>query len=368
MSFFDEADEPTVAPRTTQRRRRPSGTGRRPPGDQQSIRVRRAIAAVVILIAIILVVLGVHSCQISQRNSSLKDYADNVSSLENQSVTTGKQLFQQLSAGGGANNATTLNNQLNDTAVTANKQLQQAQNMNVPDEMKPTQQNLLLTLQMRHDAIMNIAGNIEQALGTTTNKDAVNTIAAEMARLYASDVVYKDYTVPLMIGALKNAGIGVGGTNGVPISAGQFVPDLSWLTPTFVASKLGAQAPATSSGKVAPGLHGHSLDSVDVNGTTLQTGSTNTLPASPPTVFTFHFTNGGTNNETNVKLRVTVSGTNVSGQTIVPQTTAGQSSTANVTLNASPPAGSYTVTATVEPVPGEKNIANNTLTFPVTYQ
>ena len=36
--------------------------------------------------------------------------------------------------------------------------------------------------------------------------------------------------------------------------------------------------------------------------------------------------------------------------------------------SSSPPAGSYTVTATVEPVPGEKNTANNTLTFPVTFQ
>jgi hypothetical protein len=39
-----------------------------------------------------------------------------------------------------------------------------------------------------------------------------------------------------------------------------------------------------------------------------------------------------------------------------------------VTLGASPPKGSYNVTAEIVPVPGEKNIANNSLTFPVTFQ
>ncbi len=42
LSFFDEADEPPAAPRTSTRSRRPSGSGRRPPGgDQQSIQTRR---------------------------------------------------------------------------------------------------------------------------------------------------------------------------------------------------------------------------------------------------------------------------------------------------------------------------------------
>jgi hypothetical protein len=173
-----------------------------------------------------------------------------------------------------------------------------------------------------------------------------------------------------MIGALKNAGIAVGGTNGVPIESAQFFPDIGWLDPTTVAQRLGAQTPSTSggAGKVTPGPHGHSLDSVSVGGTTLQTGTTNTLPASPPPTFTFHFTNSGASTEHNVILKVTIGGTNLSSQTTVAQTTAGQSTTGQVALSSSPPAGTYTVTATVEPVPGEKNTSNNTQTYQVTFQ
>jgi hypothetical protein len=326
------------------------------------------VAAAAIVIVLILIVLGVHSCQVSARNSSLKDYANNVSSLIQESNQTGTQFFAQLSGGGGASNVTTLQNQINETRVNADTQLSRARSLDVPDEMKPAQQNFLLTLQMRRDGIAQTAANIQQALGNSTNKDAINTIAAEMARFYASDVTYKDYTAPLIASALHAVGIAVGGVNGVTIAGGQFLHDLGWLTPAFVAAKLGAQLPASSGGKPAPGLHGHSLTSVSVGGTTLQTGSTNTIPARPPPAFTLNFTNGGQNTEHNVVCKVTVSGTNVSGQTVVPQTTAGQQATCQVTLSSSPPTGTATVTATVGPVPGEKNTSNNSLSFPVTVQ
>jgi hypothetical protein len=364
LSFFDEADEPEVTPRTAPRSRRPSGTGRRPPSDQQAILVRRAIAAGVLLVVVILIVVGVHSCQVSARNSSLHDYANGVSSLITESNQTGAQLFNALNHAGAANNPTQVYNSILDTSVPASNQVKKARAFNVPDEMKAAQQWLLLTMQMRADGIGKIASNIQQALGTTTSKDAVNTIAAEMARLYSSDVVYKDYMLPQMIGGLKSAGISL---EGVPIQKGQFVPDVQWVQPAFVASKLGAST-TSSSGTPAPGVHGHSLDSVSVGGTTLQTGSTNTLPANPPPTFTFHYTNGGDNDERNVAMSVSLSGSSVTGQTVVPLTSKGQSGTADVKLNSSPPAGNYTLTAKIATVPGEKNSSNNTLTFPVTFQ
>jgi hypothetical protein len=321
---------------------------------------------VALLIILILIVLGVHSCQISQRNSALKDYTNHVSALIQQSDQTGKGLFTLLSSGA-RSNVSNLQNSIDEARVNADSQLAQARGLSVPDEMRAAQTNLVLTLQMRRDGIANIATEIQPALGTSTSKDAVTAIAGEMARFYASDVVYKDYTTPLVAGALHGAGIAVGGANGQTIEVGQFLTDLGWLSPAFVATKLGAKVP-TSNAKPTPGLHGHSLDSVSVGATTLQTGSTNTITASPAPTFTLHFTNGGNNTETNVVCKVSVSGTSVSGQTVVPQTTAGQATSCQVPLSSSPSPGTDTVKATVEPVPGEKNTSNNTLTFTVTFQ
>jgi hypothetical protein len=188
-----------------------------------------------------------------------------------------------------------------------------------------------------------------------------------MARFYASDAVYKDYALPQIVSALHSAGIAVGGSNGQPLENGQFLPSLDWLTPSFIANRLHTTV-TTASANCAPStLRGHSLNSVSVGGTTLQPGSTNTVPASPPPAFTLTIGTGNMT-ENNVTLKVTLSGSSISGQTVLPQTPANQTATGQVTLNGSPPPGNYTVTAQVVPVPCEKNTANNTLTFPVTVQ
>jgi hypothetical protein len=367
LSFFDEVDEPPTSPRP----RRPSGTGggRRPPTDQQAIAVRRAVAGGGVLVALIVIVLGVHSCQVSSRNSSLRDYTNNVSSLMQESDNTGSSFFGLLSGASSAGSATSLQNQINNASSSATSTLNKAQNLDVPDQVKTAQQNVLLALTMRRDGMSGIAKLVQNALGPSTSSDAINKIAAQMALFYASDAVYKDYAAPQIVGALHAAGITVG-PSGESLDPGQFLPDLGWLTPSFIATKLGTGSSSTpsSSGPITPGTHGHSLNSVSVAGVTLQTGSTNAIPASPPPTFDLNYTNGGQNNETNVSLKVSVSGTSISGQATQPSTTAGQTYDTKVTLKSSPPPGPYTVTATVQPVPGEKNTANNTLSYEVTFQ
>ena len=331
------------------------------------MQTRRAIALGVILVLLILIVVGIKSCQNSAHQSALRSYNENVASIIQQSDGTGANLFSILSKGGGSSNAAALQTQINQAGADAGNQLTKAQGLDVPDEMRAAQADLLRALQMRHDGIGDVGSNIQQALGTSTNRDALSAIAADMARFYASDVLYTDYTAPEIAAALHGAGISVGGQNGEIIAAGQFLPSLSWLTPGYIAGRIGAHAPATPGGKPAPGLHGHSLDSVSVNGTTLQSGSTNSIPRSPAPAFTVHFTNSGTNIESNVVVKVVVNGTSAQGQTVVPQTTPGQSGSAQVTLSSLPPAGTYTLTATVQPVPGEKNTANNSQSYPVTF-
>jgi hypothetical protein len=326
------------------------------------------VAAGGLLVVIILIALGVHSCQVSAANSALKDYTNNVSSLISQSNGDGRRLFTVLSNGAGSSSAIALQNSINATRGNADTILAEAQHLSAPDAVKTADQNLLLALQMRVDGITNIGRQIQPALGTSASQSAINAIAAETARFYASDVLYKDYTATEIVSALHAAGIDVGGTNGETINSGQFVPDVQWLLPSFIATELHVTVPGVPSGKIAPGLHGHSLDSVSVAGTTLQTGSTNTIPAKPAPQFTLNFTNGGTNTETNVVCKVTVTGASASGQKIVAQTSAGQHATCQVTLTSSPAPGTYTVVATVEKVPGEKNLSNNSLSFPVTFQ
>jgi len=321
------------------------------------------------LVVVILVALGVHSCQVSARNGALKDYTNSVSSLVQRSASTGTNLFHILGSGASASSAASLQNQINQARSDAAGELSTARGLSVPDETRGAQSDVVLAMRMRVDGITTIASEIQPALGTSTSKDAVSAIAAAMARFYASDVLYKLYAAPAIAGALHGAGIAVGDPNGQPISGRQFVPDVRWMEPIYIAGKLHVSLSGGSGhGKATPGLHGHKLNSVSVAGTTLQTASSNTLTASPAPTLTLNYSNGGNTNESNVICKVTVTGTSVSGQTTIPQTTAGQDGTCTVTLSSSPSTGTQTMVATIEPVPGEKNTANNSLSFPVTFQ
>jgi hypothetical protein len=320
------------------------------------------VAIVIVIIVVVVVALLVHSCQVSATNSALQDYTNSVSSLNQQSAGNGRQLFTQLAEAPGSGNISA-QNEINQVLTAEKKVYSKAQQASVPDQVKTGNASFLQALKMRVDGTANIAREIQSVLSSSATSAAVNALARETARLYASDVIYKDYALPEIYGALHAAG-----TRFSPINGDQFVPNVLWMQPTFLAGELHVTVPGLQPTKPAPGLHGHSLTSMSVDGTTLQTGSTNTVPASPVPTFTLDFDNGGTNNETNVKCKVSINGSNVSGTATVPQTIAHKSATCQVKLNAAPPKGTQSVVATIESVPGEKNKSNNTITYTVTFQ
>ena len=324
--------------------------------------MRRAGAVGALLVIVLLIALGIHSCDVSSTNSALQNYTTQVSSLNARSTQTGSQLFTDLSRAASAGSPTAVQNQINEELHAAQAQLNEARNMSVPDQVKSGNSKFVLALQMRADGISNIANNIQPALGTSATQDEINKIAEQTARFYASDVLYKQYAAPEIAGAVNAAGVRFS-----PLNGGQFLPDVQWLTPSFIATTLHVPG-ASSSTKPAPGVHGHKLNSVSVSGTTLTPGGTATLPASPPPTFTLNFTNTGQNQETNIVCKVTVNGTGVTGQAIVPHDSPGQTSTCNVKLSAAPPTGTQTVVAQIERVPGEKSVLRNSQSFTITFQ
>lgn len=364
MSFFDEADAPRRAPRP----RRPAG-GRRPPNDQQALLVRRLIASAAIVVVVILIVLGVHGCLQDQHNQALKDYGRNVASLIGQSDSeVGKPLFALLS-GSSSKSPTELQNQVNQLRVVAAEQLKRAQHLDVPDQVKDAQHNFLLALKLRGDGVAQIAQLLQPALRPAGGRAAVLKIAGQMRAFDASEVVFTQEVDPLVVMALKDAGVGTGG-RGEPVPNTHFLPDLNWLNADYVAQQLGSASKSATSGKPAPGTHGHQLDSVSVGSTTLQSGSTNSIPRSPSPVFTVKFTNGGSNDETNVavKLKVTGAGQPIEVDKTVAKTYAGRQSSVQIPLTQLPAAGQQvTVTVSVAGVPGEKDFSNNTQTYPATF-
>ncbi|MGH2876457.1 MAG: hypothetical protein ACRDLV_09415 [Solirubrobacteraceae bacterium] len=308
---------------------------------------------------IVLIALGVHSCQVSASNSALQDYANSASSLISRSNANGTALFGELTPSG-ASSAFSVQHSVNQTLTSATDLLSQAKRQSVPGQMRTANGNLIWMLKMRSDGLAKLAHDIQPALGTSTNLATITAIAGDMAYFYASDLVYKGYVAPEIYAAMHSAGVRF-----APLPTGQFLADLSWLIPKSVAANLHVTVPGLAPAKLAPGSHGHHLLSVSVSGTTLQTGSPNTVSSRSPT-FELHFDNSGVNTETDVKCKVSVVGTSVAGTATVAETLPGKSYTCDVTLK-NAPAGTQNIDAQVEAVPGETVTSNNKLSYTVTF-
>jgi hypothetical protein len=379
LSFFDdvdEADEPVREPRSTPRRpqaapRRPRGrppgsTGRPPGGQNQQVQQRRLIAGGVLVVIVIVMVLLINGCEASQNTSSLKSYASNVYNLVQSSDTNGRNMFADLRSGEGKNDVDSLQQQVNAALSTAGANLRNTEGLSAPGAMATAQQNLVTVMRLRHDGIAQIAANIQDALSSTTSEDGVYALSQGTSELYASDVIYKTYVGTAIAGALHGDGLVVGGTDGIQINAGQIVPDLGWLQQNNIGEWIGATLPTKVANGPCANTCGHALASVSVGSTTLVSGVTNTIPASPAPVFQLTVTNSGQSTEYDVECKVDVAGDETATAT-VPKTAPGGTYTCTVPLKSPPTPGQYKVTAEVVPVTGETNTQNNSLNFSVTF-
>jgi len=347
--------------------------------DQQTLLVRRLIAAGAVVLVIVLMVVLVKGCVDNRREAALKDYNRSVRVLvEDSRSAVGRQFFEALS-GAASREPTQVQETLNQLRVVADEELEQAQRLDAPDAMSGAQGNLELVLSLRRDGVAQVADLIQTALGGTAGAGgAVDQIAGQMQAFNASDVVYSQRVAPLILKGLKDDGIaasydGTAGEQVLPYA--DFLPDgdLSWLSPDYVAGQLGASSSSGASrdGTPAPGLHGHQIDSVSVGDVALTPDSSNSLPATPPPTFTIAFTNGGENDESNVRVSVEITGGSspIRASTIVPSTIAGEQSTADVQMRSSPStAGPVTIEVTVEEVPGEETLDNNTASYTALFE
>lgn len=375
MSFFDEADEPRTTPRA---RRAPSGGGsRRPPADDQTLLVRRLVAAGAVVVVLVLMVMLVRGCVSSGREQALRDYNREVASLmqsSRQQVSVG--LFQALEGAAGQR-AEQVTETIAQLRAVAERDLDRARALESPDQAADAQHNLELLLSLRQDGVRVIADRIGQAIGTSASAEAaVESIAAQMQAFNASDVIYSQAVAPYIKRALEDNGIPAtysGETGETVLAYSDFLPNIGWMDPAVVGRALGtSSASADDSGDPAPGLHGHQIDSVSVGGTTLEPGGSATLPADPPPTFDVAFTNGGEHDEQNVRVTVEISGgggSPISAETVVPNTTAGEAATASVAFTEAPPTGGVAnIRVTIDAVPGEEGLDNNSQTYSALFE
>jgi hypothetical protein len=359
VSFFDEDDEPRTR---TPRPRRASGGD--VSADTQTIRVRQAVAAIGLIVVLLLLVFVVKGCRSSAKENALKDYNREVATIANGSSREVGTEFFRLLGQGGSESPQDLQTAISSFRVQANTQLKQAEGMSVPDEMRGAHQSLLMALEWRRDGLDYIAQRIRTALGDSGDAAdaAIQQIAGQMEVFLASDVAFKTRVRPSIKAALDADEIG-----GQDIATSVFLPSIEWLQPDVVAQQLGQQLSAgagrNSNEPTGPGLHGTNIDSVSYGDTTLQPDTPNQLTYAADSTFAVKFTNGGDNDEFDVKVTVRIEGGSGKPITLtdsIDQIAPKAAATANLALEKPPPLGAaVTITVKVAPVPGEEKTDNN---------
>jgi hypothetical protein len=342
-----------------------------PSSDHQTLLVRRAIALGGLVILILLLFFVLRSCASTRKENALKDYNHEVASIVGESDSQIGAPFFELLGQAGDESPQDLQTNISGYRVASENLLKQARKLDVPGEMKPAQQALLIALEFRRDGLGFIAERIRTALGDegdAANK-AITEIAGEMQMFMASDVLYEARTKRFITHALDEAEIG-----GQKIAASRFLPGIEWLSEQTVASQLGQTLSSGGSGSnsktPAPGLHGTGIEGVSIGDTTLQPDAPNRVTAKADTPIVVKFTNQGENDEFDVKVTVTVEGGDkpIKASRTVDTVAKGQTAEASLTLGKAPPTGAaVTVKATVAKVPGEQKTDNNTSEYDVLF-
>lgn len=385
MSFFEEGDEPRTAIRTERApRRRARATGARAGharADERTVLARRAGAIAALIVVVAVVVFGVRAYLTSQQTQALKNYNSNVTTLlEGEQTAVAQPFFSQLNDVAGISGQALVSAQsaIYQDAVTARLDAQTAAGWSVPGSLAAAQRDLLLVLNLRYEAIDKVSSVLIAAIDGSDQNTGIEDIAGDMGMVYASDVLYQVRVAPLIEQALSSGGVQVAGTGaggvalgGVAVYDGTFLPNQSWVTAGYVAGKILGYTPPFFGGTLGSGPHGHALTGVLAGSTELVPGAIQHITYTKGLTFTIDFTNDGANDEFNVHTRLVLSSastTPLTANAAVRETQPGGTYTATLGFNQAPPLDTpLKLAATVLPVPGEKDLANNTKSYYVEF-
>jgi hypothetical protein len=318
------------------------------------------------LLVLILLVLGVRGCVNARQDRAMKDYVRNVSDLTSESKQQSKAFFGLLNGPGGRNQPVEVQNSLNGFRVQSAQLVDRASALSHPGEAGSAHDALVETLEFRRNGLAAIADALPTALGDQNRREGTDKVTQQMQSLLASDVAYTQRFVPGLRKALRDDKL----LAEVRIPASQFVPNVQWLQPSFVAQKVGALRSGKNGAAASPGLHGTGLGTVSLGGQALTPGGSVSIKLSNQLKADIQVANQGQNTETDVNVKVTIGkgADAINAEQPLATIAAGETKTVTLTIGEQPPTGqNVPVTVDIAPVPGEKKTDNNKQTYTVIF-
>lgn len=338
-----------------------------PPASKQQARARQLGFLVGAVVLLILIVIAFRGCMDARKDRAFENYVNDLSAITADTAPLSDGFFDLLS-GKGADQAAQdigLQNQVNGDAGAAQGLLDRARGLDAPDELGAAQQQIVLSYELRHDALVAIASRLDDLNGGNSNR-AVNSIYTQMKVLSASDILYARARDQIEQGLVDQ---GVTVEDGVPES--RFLPnDPNYLDPNVTESALSGASVGGGGGASDAECQGdgetHGMGLVGStllpSGTALVAGGSATAPQGDDMI-AVDVQNQGTVEETDVE--VTVSG-DVSGSETIDSIGSQETQTVEIPLR-NVPSGSATIDVEVATVGCEQVADNNSASYTVTF-
>ena len=371
MDFFDEDDEYEREPVST--RAGGSGAGGGTPSRQQ-IRTRQLTFLGGAVVVFILMVLAVRGCLDARKERSYQNYISDLSSVTTDTDTVSKGFFDLLDGTQEASNDLTFQSEVSADRGTVQGLLDRAKGLDAPGDLDGAQQQVVLSYEMRRDALDAIASQTDNAFGDKdVAEKATKAITTQMGVLFASDVVYKRAQDQIE-SVLADEEITVEG--GVPSS--KFLPSgkkaPNYLEESTVASALARVGAGSASASASDcndenTSHGLGIATVSVGGTPVEQGVPATVTASGAEV-EVGVQDQGEAPESEIGVNVTLKGggSDITGSQTISSIKPGATETVTIPLRPEPAAGeSYDMTIEVDQVPCEGVSSNNKGQYSLTF-
>jgi hypothetical protein len=370
VEFFEEP-ETLESPRRQRRRIRPTRPGgpRRPsPPPPGAVALARLAGFVALAIAVIVgLVFWVGSCQGKSKHDEYASYMNDLRPLALSSAQAGTAFTNAL----GSANLTLvgLQSKLQLWSRQQQQDYEAALRLRPPGPLQAAHQEALATFELRAIGLTGLANALAQA-SAKSDSAAADSLAAQAQILSASDTVWADLFHLPATDTLKSLGV-----KGVIAPPSQIVSNPEVITANSFLTVYQRLKAANTGGKAPSGLHGSELTSTEaVAGSkteTLSTSTPTTVDVSSNLVFKVTFTDSGNFQEVKVPVTLTVSvfGKSVLKKTqVVPSILAQQTQTVsfgNLQLPTTAFGANARVHVEIGKVPGEKNLANNSASYPV---
>jgi hypothetical protein len=360
----EEEGQPRQGPPRRPPRRPPPPPARPPVGLTPLLRLAGLIAFAILIV--VLFVFWISSCQGASKKSSYKHYMEKVGTVASDSEQIGRELNDALTTQG--IKSAELQTKITGLAQQEQQDVAAARSMSPPGPLRAQHQHASEALEFRVSGLSGLADAFRQAALSPKNVTGnALLLAGQAERLTTGDVVWDDLFKDPSVEELRRQGV-----TGVAVPDSNFVPNPDYSSSRFWEAILQRLQGAATTGGTTGGLHGTGLVSTKAlpGGQELSQTTENTVTATTDLGFAVAVEDTGDSQEVQVKVTLTIQQSPspiVQTKTIDLINPGEQKTVIFRNLGQVQFATRTTVKVDVQPVPEEKNTANNSAQYPVIF-